>query len=141
MSQRFREKDKPLGGRTVCLFSNFSNKRFGSQPFAQRLNVISRKRHGSRTVGPGLPQRLNVNSGLSGPPTFIDTLPRYSLHPRQSQASQRSVPLCFRTLATWGGGGDKARNSQSMSKQSVSSKPDAAQNPKPDAANRIAAQL
>ena len=34
------------------------------QPFAQRLNVISRERHGSRTVGPGLAQLLAQRSNV-----------------------------------------------------------------------------
>ena len=45
--------------------TNLADKPARIATFASRLNVISRKRHGSRTVGPGLAQRLNVIPGLS----------------------------------------------------------------------------
>ena len=60
----FAQKTHLWGGRTVAKNTNLREKPTRIATFAQRLNVMGRKRHGSRMVGPGLAQRSNAIPGL-----------------------------------------------------------------------------
>ena len=60
----FAQKTNLWGEERVQKKTNLGEKPARIATFAQILNLISRKRHGSRTIGPGLAQRSNVIPGL-----------------------------------------------------------------------------